>query len=94
MDYLLAAIRRVADGQVIAASMRAQAPHLELSQREREIFDAMLSGKALKVIALDLELSASTVHTYARRIRGKLGAETNADVVRYAHAAGLITSPR
>ena len=89
---LATAVRRVHAGERVALPASA-APHLALSQREREIFDDIVGGKALKVIALDLGLSSSTVHTYARRIRLKLGAETIADLIRYAHRAGLRSRP-
>ena len=44
---------------------RRQAPHLSLSPREKLIFERILQGEPLKVIAIELELSTSTVHTYA-----------------------------
>jgi FixJ family two-component response regulator len=60
-----------------------------LSQRERQIFSHIIGGSPLKVIAADLGLSTGTVHTYAHRIRSKLGVGTVPDIVRYAHSRGL-----
>jgi DNA-binding NarL/FixJ family response regulator len=65
-------------------------PHETLTDREYQIFLLLLEGKAPSDIAKQLFLSMSTVSTHIRRVKDKLGAESSADLVRYAFRAGLI----
>jgi len=51
---------------------KEQMPHELLSNREQEIMIMLASGKKVKDIATDLELSLSTVFTYRVRIFEKL----------------------
>ncbi|MCA9574860.1 MAG: response regulator transcription factor [Polyangiales bacterium] len=85
---LAEAIRSVAAGGTFTSAAPTRGS-LGFSQREREIFRGIVAGKPLKVIAIELGLSSSTVHTYARRIRMKLGVETIPDIVRFAARVGL-----
>jgi DNA-binding NarL/FixJ family response regulator len=89
LSSLSHAIRVVASGGTVAPAVARAATSLDFSQRERQIFDGIVAGKPLKVIAIELGLSSSSVHTYARRIRLKLGVETIPDIVRFANRAGL-----
>lgn len=88
LSTLTDAIRAVAAGERLVLEDQADAL-AGLSRRERQIFDRIVAGDPLKVIAADLGLSTGTVHTYAHRVRGKLGVETVPDLVRYAHRHGL-----
>ncbi|MFW6066946.1 MAG: DNA-binding response regulator [Myxococcota bacterium] len=67
-----------------------RAAHEELSPREREVFQALVAGRSAKEVAFDLGIGLSSVHTYTERIKRKLGAESAADLVRYAHRHRLL----
>lgn len=59
-------------------------PHEALSDRELEVLILIGHGVPTGEIADRLSLSTNTVQTYRRRIREKLEARSNADLVRYA----------
>lgn len=61
-----------------------------LSPKEHSIFLRLASGKSLKEIAAELEVSPKTVTTYRSRILDKLSLDSNAAVARYALKNGLI----
>lgn len=94
---LLAAIRAVSrGGRVIPAPLAVRvaspgegAPHEALSERERAIFARLVRGASPKTIAFELGLTASTVYTYAERVRQKLGVQSQTELVDYAHRMGL-----
>ncbi|MDQ6785475.1 MAG: response regulator transcription factor [Acidobacteriota bacterium] len=58
--------------------------HKTLSDREFEVFSLLASGKTVGQIAADLNLSVKTISTYRTRILEKMGAQTNAELTRYA----------
>jgi DNA-binding NarL/FixJ family response regulator len=72
------------------AAEAGKAPHDKLSAREREVFDMMLSGKRLKEIAADLDISVKTVTTHRSRLMKKLKVEDNLSLYRYGIRNGLI----
>jgi two-component system response regulator FixJ len=53
-----------------------------LSQREREVLDGLIEGKANKVIAFDLEISARTVEVYRANVMAKMQARSLSELVR------------
>lgn len=65
-------------------------PHRSLSSREIQVFNLILEGQSVTDIAAQLDLHASTVSNHLRAIKTKLDARSVADIVRYAHHAGLI----
>ena len=65
--------------------------HELLSDREYEVLCLLGSGRTVKEIAQCLELSSKTVSTYRTRVLEKMGAASNADLVRYAALHGLIS---
>ncbi len=69
---------------------RAEAPHTTLSAREHQVFTLLFQGRAVSDIAAELGLSVSTVSNHVARIKEKLGARTIAEIVTYAHRAGLV----
>lgn len=101
-DQLLQAIRRVYRGgkyvsPTLAEQLASQldpgaqrAPHELLSDREFEVMRRIGSGLTLGQIASDLSISTKTVSTYRTRILEKMAMTSNADLVRYASAHGLI----
>ena len=89
---LLAAIRTVASGQVIAPPQATaalpgglRALHEALTDRETEIFRRLAEGAAPLDIALELGLAQSTVATHVARIKDKLEVASLGEIVRYAH---------
>lgn len=93
---LVSAIRKVASGgafisaevaeQLALSAMPDSAgdPHDALSNREFEVFQLLVSGEAVSVIAEQLNLSVKTVSTHKARILQKLGLHTQTDMIRYA----------
>lgn len=62
----------------------------ELTEREREIMDYLLQGRANKVIAVELDISPRTVELHRARVLAKMGARTLTDLLRLAETAGLV----
>ena len=99
---LLSAIRRVASGRayispevaeqlVIDASHSGDnLPHKELSNREFEVFNMLVSGKSISDIATNLHLSAKTVSTHKTRILNKMSMGSLSELVQYAVAYNLL----
>ncbi len=55
-----------------------------LSERERQVFHRIVSGKNTKDIAKELEISDKTVSAHKYNLLNKLGLKSVADLVRYA----------
>jgi DNA-binding NarL/FixJ family response regulator len=99
-EQLVAALRKVAGGgryigaelaeQLAFADGTPQPLHETLSDRERQVFLLLASGKSLKAIAKDLQLSPKTASTYKTRVMEKLKLESDAELVRYAVAHQLV----
>jgi DNA-binding NarL/FixJ family response regulator len=92
---LVSVIRKIAAGGVhisetaatllIDGSASADAPpHTRLSDREFEIFRALVAGEGVSEIANRLHLSVKTVSTHKTRILQKMGMASAAELVRYA----------
>jgi RNA polymerase sigma factor (sigma-70 family) len=64
-----------------------------LTPREREVFQLVATGMLNKRIAFDLEISEKTIKVHRARVMEKLGAESLADLVRFAEKLG-IRSPK
>jgi DNA-binding NarL/FixJ family response regulator len=64
--------------------------HLQLSEREFQIFCKLAGGGAVSDIARELCLSVKTVSTYRSRVLEKLHFKSNADITSYALRNGLI----
>ncbi len=103
---LVTAIRAVASGRVFVDVQSAKtigsilsgkpdqasapAPIATLSQREREVFEAVAHGHTSQEVADRLGLSVKTVESYRARLMKKLGLKERADLVRLATEKGLI----
>lgn len=61
-----------------------------LSGREREVLDGLVEGRANKVIAYDLQISARTVEVYRANVMTKMQAESLSDLVKMAMIARLL----
>jgi putative nucleotidyltransferase with HDIG domain len=100
-DQLLACARQVGLGpqdlrEVLyelpgppADRRRATAP-CPLSTRELEVLRRLAEGKVYKQIALELDLSTSTVRTHLHNVYGKLGAVDRAQAVLIASEQGWL----
>lgn len=95
-EAVLATVIAVAEGRdeidpslVTARAELPPLPHERLSAREHQVFILLAQGRAVGDIAAELDLNASTVSNHLAKIREKLGAKSNAEVIRYAYAAGL-----
>ncbi|MCX7879999.1 MAG: response regulator transcription factor [Ignavibacteria bacterium] len=64
--------------------------HEQLSDREYQVMCLIASGKTIKEIAKELDLSANTVSTYRIRILEKMGFKNNAEITHYAIKNGLV----
>ena len=60
-----------------------------LTQRERQVLDGLVLGKANKVIAYDLDISQRTVEIYRAHVMTKTQARSLSELVRMAMLAGI-----
>lgn len=93
-DVLLAsldrALLRLRGSEVGGAGRAAVVERLaSLSARERQVLDALVAGKANKVIAFDLEISPRTVEVYRANVMTKMQAGSLSELVRMALLANL-----
>jgi DNA-binding NarL/FixJ family response regulator len=72
-----------------ASRVRSGDPLEGLSAREREILQAMMTGKQGRQIASELLISADTVRTHTQNIYAKLDVHSRLEAVSVARAAGL-----
>jgi DNA-binding NarL/FixJ family response regulator len=96
LEELVIAIRKVHNkGRYLSTTLaeqlafdimpvKDQLPHELLSNREQEIMVMLSSGKKVKDIAAELQLSISTVFTYRVRIFEKLSLKNNVELTHYA----------
>jgi two-component system invasion response regulator UvrY len=64
--------------------------HELLSDREFQVLRMIASGKTVKEIASEINLSAKTVSTYRARILEKTGMKTTVELIRYALQTHLV----
>ncbi len=88
LDRIQDAIELDAERRKELIAMEAVGDRLEsLTQREREIFDLMVQGQAVKQIAHELEISRRTAEVHRSHVMNKMNAESIAELVRMALAA-------
>jgi RNA polymerase sigma factor (sigma-70 family) len=63
-----------------------------LTPREREVFGLVVRGMLNKQIAFDLGISEKTVKVHRARVMEKMGAESLADLVRFAEKLNIRSS--
>jgi DNA-binding NarL/FixJ family response regulator len=95
-DELIHAVRTVAQGrrylsphmvELLAdevAGGNPTSPHLQLSERELQVFLRLARGESVSEIGVALNLSVKTVSTYRSRLLLKLGVASNAELAAYA----------
>lgn len=84
--YLCPKIRQ-AVGNVPTAPAETPAPRL--TARERDVLRCIAMGLNAKETARKLDISPATVHVFRANLRGKLGARSQADLVRAGIRLGL-----
>jgi two-component system, LuxR family, response regulator FixJ len=96
-DLLLAAVRAALNTDAGAARHKAELAEIHdklaaLSNRERQVLEGLVAGKANKVIAFDLGISPRTVEIYRANLMTKMSANSLSDLVRMAITAGILES--
>ena len=101
-EELIEAIRKVSMGrkyispdlaEILASNLDSgnQAMlHENLSDREFQVMCLIASGKTVKDIAKQLNLSINTISTYRIRILEKMSMKSNAELTHYAIKNGLV----
>lgn len=90
VDRAIASLGKQAVQEDISA-IRARAALL--SEREREVFVAVVSGLPNKTIAYDLDISPRTVEVHRANVMAKMEARSLPELVRMALGAGLGARP-
>jgi two-component system invasion response regulator UvrY len=101
-DTLVAAVRRIAAGNVYIDSELAQSMVVQqsrgqrealagLSSRELQILRLFAEARAIEDIAESLSLSTKTIANYLTQIKDKLNVSSSAELVRLAISKGLVT---
>src|SRR5918912_91059 len=88
-DMFLAAVRAALKVREEHAERDAQVSEVQarlqgLSERERQVLEGLVAGKANKVIAYDLGISPRTVEIYRATVMGKMQAGSNPVFARMA----------
>ena len=91
-QVLLDSIQRAIESDRRTREARKQSAEFEsrvgcLTERERQIMDLLMLGKANKVIAYELGISQKTVDFHRSNVLTKLGVGSVVDLVRVAHRA-------
>jgi len=71
-------------------SISDEAPHVSLTNREYQVFLALVQGQGQVEIAEELNLSPKTVSTHKFRLMQKLGVDNLSELVRHAIRHGLV----
>jgi len=97
-DVLLTAVRGSLTRTADSAQRNAELSEIQdklaaLSNRERQVLEGLVAGKANKVIAFDLGISPRTVEIYRANLMTKMSANSLSDLVRMAMTAGILEGP-
>ncbi len=91
-EALVASVERALEvqSQSLNRNATAQAAEellLQLTERERQVFELLVAGKPNKVVAFELDISPRTVEIHRARVMEKTGARSLAGLVRLALTA-------
>jgi two-component system response regulator FixJ len=97
-DLLIASVRAALSQEADSARRNAEIAEINdklngLSNRERQVLEGLVAGKANKVIAFDLGISPRTVEIYRANLMTKMAANSLSDLVRMAMISGILESP-
>jgi two-component system response regulator FixJ len=97
-DLLIASVRAALSQEADSAKRNAEIAQINdklngLSNRERQVLEGLVAGKANKVIAFDLGISPRTVEIYRANLMTKMAANSLSDLVRMAMISGMLESP-
>lgn len=73
---------------IASAKDLAQLCYQRLTQRERQVMQAVISGKLNKVIAYEMNISQSTVEVHRAKVMSKMQANNLSDLMRLAFLLG------
>lgn len=76
-----------------SGAWQAQVTAEALSPREHDVLRRLVQGQSVRTMAEELGISAATVETHLRNLRGKLGATSRLDAVLVALRLGLVDAP-
>ena len=83
LESVSRAFERVATASRHSDAAHAVTAHMQtLTDRERQVLDLIVAGRANKVIAYELDISPRTVEIHRSRVMEKMGARNLADLVR------------
>ena len=97
IDWIQTAVQRRREERLRRAEVEDILGRFEsLTPRERDVLDAVIAGKANKVIALDFGIGLKTVEQHRSRMMSKLGVRKVADIFRLMQTlgTGVIPPPR
>ena len=80
--------RRAGDRERDAQAAEVRARLETLSERERQVLEGLVAGKANKIIAHELDISARTVEIYRANVMTKMQADSLSALVRKALLGG------
>jgi len=94
-DALLAAVRSALNRMEGAKQKIAERAVLNerlaaLSNRERQVLEGLVAGKANKIIAFDYDISPRTVEIYRANVMTKMQAASLSELVRMAIISGML----
>ena len=94
-ELILTSVRSALDKDARGARQKAELGEIHdklagLSNREQQVLEGLVAGKANKVIAYDLGISPRTVEIYRANLMTKMGANSLSDLVRMAMTAGIL----
>jgi two-component system, LuxR family, response regulator FixJ len=94
-DVLLASVRSALEKGDQDRTRQAERNSIQsriaaLSNRERDVLQGLVAGRANKQIAYDLGISARTIENYRANLMIKMQAASLSDLVRMALIAGML----
>jgi two-component system response regulator FixJ len=96
-ELLLGSVRSALDRSQQDAARDAKQAEVEarlstLTNREREVLEGLVAGKANKIIAFNLAISPRTVEIYRANVMMKMCAASLSELVRMALVSGVMKS--
>ena len=94
-EVMLASVQLALDRQEQETGRQAERAEIEsrlaaLSNRERDMLEGLVAGRANKQIAFDLGISPRTVEIYRANLMTKMQAASLSNLVRMALVAGIL----